>query len=393
MPPVYDLIVVGGGISGSSAAKVASDYGLKVVVIEKENRIVSPPKCAEGVFSSEFTLLFNPRDSWINAVINRGILFSPMGRKLVINYPKGGFIIDRTVFDVDLQDDAMMSGVEFLFNCRVSKIIENGDVINVSFIRSNKKESAIKGRFLIGADGPLSLVGRRAYLIDNLSKDIYICYQYRVYTKEIYFDDEIYFYVDPVKMPYSYGWVFPKGEGLYNIGVATMYEYSKRSPKIILDNLVGKITNGKYEVIISVWGAVPIGFRKLYNNRRILLVGDAGSLADTFTGAGICSAIKSGRWAGKAVYNFLDSGRKNDIKYFYIEPVSKYLLKLNKRLYMIREKFYKLSQNKLNALMDSLIEMVGDRDFKDLDMQNILYNLLINHSFPFISTLWRWRIW
>lgn len=388
---MYDLIIVGGGISGSSAAKVASKKGLRVVVIEKEKIIVNPPRCGEGVFSAKFNLLFGPKKNWINSIINGGVLIGPEGRKLRINYQNGGYIIDRSIFDVDLQKEAEERGAEFLYNCRATELSEDDNEVSVSFVSSSGKKGAVKGRFLIGADGYTSFVGRRSGLINYLFGDIYLCYQYKVYIKDIYSDDRIYLYIDQVKMPYSYGWVFPKGGGLFNIGVATIYKYSKKKPKEMLDELLKDNVNCDYDIFMNIPGVVPVGFRKLYNGRRVILVGDAGSLADSFTGEGICNAIRSGRWAGEAVYKFLSSGNRSDIEDLYIAPVSKYILKVNKRLYMIRNQFYKLSQNQVINIMDRLIEMIDCRNFEDLDMMSILYSMLIKHPFPLISSLWRWK--
>jgi digeranylgeranylglycerophospholipid reductase len=390
---LYDLIIVGGGIAGSSAAKVASEKGLKVVIIEKEESIISPPKCAEGVFSTKFRVFFNPRSIWINSIINSGELIGPEGRKLKINYPNGGYILDRTVFDVDLQREAERKGTEFLYNCRATELSEEANNIVVGYVRNNGKKGIVKGKFLIGADGPVSFVGRRTGLIDNTYNDLYLCYQYKVYIRDLFCSDKIYFYVDQLKMPYGYGWIFPKSGGLYNIGVATIYKYSKKKPKELLDEWIKNINSYDYEIFTAVYGVVPIGFRRLYNERRVLLIGDAGSLADTFTGEGICNAVRSGRWAGEAVYNYLSSGDRTDINNFYIAPVNKYILQVNKRLYMIRNLFYKLSQNQIISIMDNMKDLIDDRNFKDLDMMEILYNLLIKNPFPLISSFWRRGKW
>jgi len=325
----------------------------------------------------------------VSSYINSGVLHGPDGNSIKVLYPSGGYILERTVFDRVVQEEARISGARMLFNCRVIDICKSGtDRIKVKYTDSGGGEGVLVGRFIIGADGASSIVGRRMGLIKGFKRDLYVCFQYKAYIEGIDRDDEIYFFVNPELLPYSYAWIFPKGDNLYNVGVATLFRLLKLKPKEILDCWLREL---KLEVDIVEYlsGVVPVGRRNIYDGSRVLLVGDAASLANPLTGEGICNAINSGRWAGEAVYNFLLSGRKSDVNRYYIDKVNRNMLKPNRRLYMIRNWFYNLSEKEVERIVVLLKKAIDNRHFREINIMSILYNLILKHPGGVIRSFWR----
>jgi len=96
----FDMVVIGGGPAGSMAALTASDLGLSVLMVERDNTIGSPVRCAEGVDKKGLQQFFEPDPKWIAAEINSYYLVAPDGTQVkMYTGTEYGFILERTIFD------------------------------------------------------------------------------------------------------------------------------------------------------------------------------------------------------------------------------------------------------------------------------------------------------
>jgi digeranylgeranylglycerophospholipid reductase len=122
------------------------------------------------------------------------------------------------------------------------------------------------------------------------------------------------FYFGRELCPGGYAWVFPKGNGTANVGLAfTPALNAKVKASDLLNRFVAQRFPGA-SIMETVVGGVPAyAGKKLMRVKNVLLVGDAARLVDSISGAGIANALLSGKIAGEAAAEYLP--QKHAIKF------------------------------------------------------------------------------
>lgn len=287
----YDVIIVGAGPAGASAAYWLGEAGKRVLVLEKE-RLPRYKVCGGGVPKTVFDRL--PID------------FAPVIEQ-EISRVRFRFRDDREV-TADLPDRP----VAMVMRDRFDKLIlhharadvRDGSPLvalrqNASGVEASLQSGeTFRARYLIGADGANSRVARLAGLRRAAQKGVAI-------EAEVPADDGLLAeYAETVLFvfgtpPQGYLWVFPKAEHL-SVGIGTFLTKVPQMRAILRQEMA--------KLGIEVEGApqrghpIPIYLehRPLHEG-RVLLAGDAASLVDPLLGEGIRHAIDSGRLAADAV--------------------------------------------------------------------------------------------
>ena len=128
----FDLIIVGGGPAGTTAAKYAASKGLDVIVLEKDREIGVPVRCGEAASDAGLKIFLEPQKSWIRSTIDHLRLISPSSHVLDVPLKQKGYILDRRVFDSDLAQYAANEGALILTQAYVNGlIIEDDKVVGV----------------------------------------------------------------------------------------------------------------------------------------------------------------------------------------------------------------------------------------------------------------------
>jgi len=286
----YDILIVGAGPAGSSAALEAVKYGAKVLLIEKKKIIGEPIQCAEFIPKLILSKVEISRDSIVQEI--KGMrTYLPNGECVESYLP--GYMLNRSTFDKELAMKAADSRVEVSINTLcISKKKEK------ILINKNGKEIEVIAKVIIGADGPKSTVGK---WINSVNRDFIIGMQYSVplvssldFT-EVYFDQDFFG---------GYGWLFPKGKSA-NVGVGIKYNPITKTDKSlssILKKFVkaleenGKVKNSPF---LTTSGLIPVGGPLNTVKDNIMLVGDAAGQTHPITGGGIVQAVICGKIAGK----------------------------------------------------------------------------------------------
>ncbi|MEF8874328.1 MAG: NAD(P)/FAD-dependent oxidoreductase, partial [Candidatus Thermoplasmatota archaeon] len=240
-----DILVVGAGPIGSTAARFAAKNGAeKVLVIEKRQEIGSPVRCAEGVSLSWLDeLRIDDPDDFIKWRVKGAKLYSPCGKKMTIGKEiagdEVGGVLERDIFDKEMAVLAADEGVDFMLKTRARDVIkEDGEVVGVKAEKMGEKFE-IRADLVIGADGFESQIGRWAGVYDAPKPaDIMTCFQYRL--SDIEFDaDHTHFYLGSVA-PGGYLWIFPKGEDKANVGLGLQLSRldGSKTPKDYLDEFI-----------------------------------------------------------------------------------------------------------------------------------------------------------
>jgi menaquinone-9 beta-reductase len=322
---MYDAVIAGAGPGGATAAAVMARAGLKVLLVDKAESFPRDKICGDAISGKSVdvmkrlgmidSLLASPQlDSW-------GVTFSgPFGDEVAIPFTKAldqpvapGFMCDRMTFDALVFDQARQAGAEIRLGTSVEGLLRDGDRVTGVRIRQNGATEDVPARVTIGADGAYSSVVKHLGM-DQLDERHY-CAGLRWYWSgvtgfhernhiEIHFVDEA--------IP-GYFWIFPMANGRANVGLGMLSSQIKKGDikiKPLLERLVehpkfrDRFRDGQPEEKIRGWG-LPLGSRpRKMSGPGWMLVGDAASLIDPFTGEGIgnamVSAEKAAQWAERA---------------------------------------------------------------------------------------------
>ncbi len=296
----YDVIVVGAGPAGSTAARFVAEAGLSVLVLEKDREIGLPVRCAEAVSHEGIAEFLEPDESFISAEISELSFIAPDGTR--VDMPSGmrGYVLDRTRFDKRLAEIAANAGAQFTTNAYVSGLLFEGEKVSGVKFRRHGAEFKIRSKIVIGADGVESRVGRWAGLQTYVDfREMEGAYQVLATNVKVN-PNAIAFYFGENVAPQGYLWVFPKGENKANIGLGISGEIGKKkSAKKFLDEFLEKhFPNAS--ILSEVAGGVPcVPTLKKIAAPGIILVGDAARQVNPLSGGGIASGMIGGMIGGK----------------------------------------------------------------------------------------------
>ncbi len=373
----YDVVVIGAGPAGSSAAYAAAKAGLDVLLIEKRAEVGSPIRCAEGVGKEGLQDAgITPKKEWIANELVGAKIYAPSGEFITLDASMAGnevgYIIHRDLFDQYLAKMAVDAGSE-LYTRTIAKHIERSGNEMITKIRCFGEVHEVKSPIVIGADGFESLVGEWVGLKTRLlPKDINVTFEYRI-TGGNFDPDYAEFFVGNEVAPGGYVWVFPKSENEANVGIGVLLsriQSEKDKPKHLLDKFIKEHPEYKGKVIAVISGAVSVSkpLEPSYTD-NVMLVGDAARLIDPLTGGGIINAIISGKAAGKIAAEAIEAG--NYSKEFlkrYEDAWKRRLYEKLLRNYLAKDIFVKLSDEVLNKAVDAL----KDYDFTKISTYEIL---------------------
>ncbi|MFY1110574.1 MAG: geranylgeranyl reductase family protein [Methanosarcinaceae archaeon] len=313
----YDIIVVGAGPAGSTAAMYAARSGASVLFIDKKQEIGNPIQCAGFLpDAGEVRALLpdailpetldNCPDSCILQPIKTQRIIPPNGS--VTEFPVGGTVLDRRRYDQFLAEQAARAGAELMVKTRVTKV--EGTTVETSGVFGKHRISA---KAVIGADGPNSLVAKSKGLSWKPgSKETSVAIEYQVRNADIDPDAlEMYFGKDFV--PGGYAWIFPEGKDRANVGIGVRTGMAEKgvSAKEYLHRFMRshplaapKLKNASVMNVIA--GIIPVnGAPEKTATEDALIVGDAAGHVIATNGGGIPPAMIAGKIAGETAAEFV----------------------------------------------------------------------------------------
>ncbi|HWV81426.1 MAG TPA: NAD(P)/FAD-dependent oxidoreductase [Hyphomicrobiaceae bacterium] len=285
-----DVLVVGLGPAGASAAAAAATRGARVIAIDRKRVAGVPVQCAEFVpalIGQQIPDLDQHRQQRIRAMTTF-VEDEPPHLKEQFS----GVMIDRRAFDAALVARAEQAGAQTWFGLSLRGIDADGSA-------RLSDGSRLSARVIIGADGPRSAVGAAAGIENTALAETR---QMTVPLLMPFEETDIFL---SHKLPGGYAWLFPKGE-VANLGLGGDPRWRAHF-KPLLDDLHAQLAaQGRVgrEVLGHTGGAIPSGgmlepVAKI-GPARLLLAGDAAGLTNPITGAGILAAVISGEMAGEA---------------------------------------------------------------------------------------------
>ena len=373
---LFDVAIIGGGLSGSSTALHLSNKGYSVLVLEKSDHKGIIP-CAGGMAATMRNFLPIDIKKAIETEIKR-VHFTYESKDKVIAELSGVspfLIVKREVLDNLLIDRAKSQGALFINSINIKKLENNTDSWKIKC-----SDNYYKAKFLVIADGSdskwstfLKLGPKRPRYaqtaairlngLGNLSKN------------SVRFDFG--------SIKYGFSWAFPLKQSI-NIGIGTFignYQIKNKdlSKKII--NNFGFNTDD-YETIykrLRIWN----GFYNLHIDRA-LVVGDAASLCDPFLAEGIRPSLLSSFYAAESIHECLSNNEHDLSNYSKIMQLkwSKSMAwgkRIAEVFYRFPQTGYKLGVKRKTAPKRIAQILSGEMSYSDI-AQRVIKRLLFQNS-------------
>ena len=354
----YDMVVIGGGPAGSMAALTASDLGLSVLMVERDNTIGSPVRCAEAVDKKGLQQFFEPDPKWIAAEINSYYLVAPDGTQVKMHTgTEYGFILERTIFDRMIAEKAAIHGAAVMTGVEAVGISAFENRTRTVSLKNAKKKWDVTARLVIAADGVESRVARWAGLKTHVSlHDMETCAQATLAGIDCN-PHAFYMYFTSEFAPGGYGWVFPKGKGIANVGIGISGSYTAdKTPSVFLEKFTSRYFPNASVVSRTIGGVACTGGIEKLTADGLMVCGDAAHMANPMTGGGIINAMIAGKIAAETAYNALKKGKTDNRALLVYEKRCNGLIgKMNRRFYRIKEGILNIPDNRLNEIAKEVI--------------------------------------
>lgn len=316
----FDLIIVGAGPAGFACAYELRNQDLKIAIIDQAT-FPRDKICGDALSADVVNQLYRMDqtlgekfESFAQKIDSHGVRFvAPNHTSLEINYQNphhgnaAGYISKRIDFDYFLfQEIEKQPNVKIFQAEKMLDISRSADGVEV---KTDQRQ--ISAPLIVGADGAHSVVNRKLGNI-KVEKDHY-CAGIRQYYEGVsgFNKDqhiELHFYKELLP---GYFWIFPLPNGQANVGLGMLssaVSKKKINLKLALKELIESKPHLKERfqhanpLEKSQGFGLPIGSKKRpISGERFLLLGDAASLIDPFTGEGIGNALRSGRIASEYI--------------------------------------------------------------------------------------------
>ena len=310
----YDVIVVGAGPAGSTAARECASHGMSVLMLDKAEFPRDKP-CGGGVTPAAAALL--PFE--LTPVIERTVTGVHFSYGLFLQYTRTDdtplwYMTQRVHLDAFLVERAVEAGVVLKERTPIRELERYPAHVVV-----RAGQETFEGRALVAADGAngitVKMAGIESGVVNRLAVEGNVSLpgefpqQWEDHMGIVYGSH-----------PGGYGWLFPKGDHV-NIGLGG---YRRLAPAY-REKLNGLTRFYGYDPD-QLWGVrghdVPARSRPSpLADGNVLIVGDAGGLVERYSGEGIYGAIWSGMTAARHLAEFLD-GKVNDLSGYHVEVAS-----------------------------------------------------------------------
>ncbi len=297
---MHDVIVVGAGPGGASAASACASKGLKTLLID-EARFPRYKLCGGGISEAARKLLgFNIPKNIIEREVSA---FRLTRRNMAFEFRPGRRLITmvlRDAFDTFLAEKAVDAGADFSQGERATGVRRARDGMEVTTSKAVRK-----ARCVVGADGVNSVLAqhvRPAFGKFELALAVGAEVPAPAKFMEDEFGDTLEIEVGSVHQ--GYGWIFPKRRVL-SFGYVTVLPFASGLRHTLSEYIRKRGFHGNYEVTGHMI-PMPGRLKKCWAD-RLLLVGDAAGFVDPLHGEGIRYAIKSGRLAADVLAEALES--------------------------------------------------------------------------------------
>lgn len=403
----YDVVVVGAGPVGSTAARYAARHGAKVLLLEEHSSIGSPVGCT-GLLSTRAVeeCGLRPSDEFVFNSVRGAFVHAPDGQYLPIDGKQTkAYVVSRKNFDRTLAVMAVEEGVELSLKTRAigfekessevgTGTKENGKEkekslpVKLKILRNGKPET-ISTSVVIGADGVKSRIASYA----GLGKPARVLSGIQIEAPYASDDSDFVELFPGSSAPGFFAWTVPLNEKVSRIGLALepglacKSGIGDNSPLFYLEKLLcsnphikERYSGGMLDFVV---GGIPIGPPERTFSDGVLLAGDAAGQAKPTSAGGVYTGAFAAKIAGKiaaeaALEGDTSARRLSEYDRLWRKGLAKEL-EIGMK---IHDYMGKLEDNQLNDLIGSLntpsilntITEYGDMDHPSVLMRKLMFS-------------------
>lgn len=367
----FDVVVVGGGPSGATAACDLARAGRKVMLLDRAGRIkpcggAVPPRLMED---------FDIPASLLVASARSARMIAPSGRTVDMPVGEIGYVgmVDRDVFDEWLRKRAATAGAERRTGTfeQIERDGAEGAVVCYRTERGGPLHR-VRARLVIGADGARSGVARQNIPDGDKVPCVFAYHEvirspqstaqgFDAARCDVFYQGKL--------SPDFYGWVFPHGE-TSSVGVGSANKgFSLRGAVAEMRDDLGL---ADCETVRCEGAPIPLKPLKRWDNGRdVLVAGDAAGVVAPASGEGIYYAMTCGRIAAETAQAFLASGNPAALK----QARRRFMREHGKVFLILRiMQYFWYSSDKRR---ERFVDMCADRDVQQLTWQAYMNKRLV----------------
>lgn len=382
-----EVIIVGAGPAGATAAYYLAKAGRNVVVLDS-NSFPRGKVCGDFVGSKAIEVLREmgvtdePEFKNVNSINEVGVYLD--GEKMISSgWPsfagleKSGKAIPRKLLDNWVLAAARKAGANMLENVQVTGFTVEKDGVKVSATAFGSSR-IFRAKLLVGADGANSIIGRilRGYSTPVEDRIVAV----RGYFKNFEGSNDeadLHFLSDAFQ---GYCWLLPTGKNEVNVG-AGLLETASNQPQAFLSRfmnedkgLKSRLKNAKLKGNLEICSLNTYDRRLPIVGDRVMLIGEAANLVNPINGEGVQYALVSGKWASETAIAAMDKGD------FSVNTLSKYAKRVDEEVGLglqVSALIDQFARNRsLNPVWLKAFEAIVERSKKDPEYLNLVGGIM-----------------
>ncbi len=371
MENFLEVIVIGGGPSGSFCALNIAEKGVNVIVFEEHDEIGFPCHCAghlsiKGLESLGF---YPPQENFLENLFYGVRIYSPKGSSFSVRFPSPvTCAVNRALFDKHLSQLAEKAGARYLLGVRVERLIHRKEFVEVIASKRTGETSRFFGKLVVDAEGVACKILRQMGLTPP--KTMVYCVNAEVENVRDIEPDRVEVFLGNMYAPGFYAWLIPKKDGTAKVGLGTRVG----NPRTLLKRFMKKhpaasLKLGRAKILRENFHSIPLSgpIKKAYAD-GFIAVGDAASQVKPTTGGGVILGLNCARMAAKVVVKAVES---EDFSAKILSTYQKDFMKfLGFDVWVMREArriLSLMSDNHLNNFIDFCGKTFAEDSFQGLE--------------------------